>query len=55
MINLVYGQALKTSGDAIFPVIIGAIFMYLFAVGGTYFLGIPHGTSGGRSIYCHGG
>ena len=38
--NLVYGQALKTSGDAIFPVIIGAIFMYLFAVGGTYFLGI---------------
>ena len=36
--NLVYGQALKTSGDAIFPVIMGAIFMYLFAVGGTYFL-----------------
>ena len=41
--NLVYGQALKTSGDAIFPVIIGAIFMYLFAVGGTYFLGIHMG------------
>ena len=41
--NLVYGQALKTSGDAIFPVILGAIFMYLFAVGGTYFLGIHIG------------
>ncbi len=41
--NLVYGQALKTSGDAIFPVILGAIFMYLFAVGGTYFLGIHMG------------
>ena len=41
--NLVYGQALKTSGDAIFPVIMGAIFMYLFAVGGTHFLGIHMG------------
>ena len=41
--NLVYGQALKTSGDAVFPVIMGAIFMYLFAVGGTYFLGICSG------------
>ena len=41
--NLVYGQALKTSGDALFPVILGAIFMYLFAVGGTYFLGIHMG------------
>jgi len=41
--NLVYGQALKTSGDALFPVILGAVFMYLFAVGGTYFLGIHMG------------
>ena len=41
--NLVYSQALKTSGDALFPVIMGAIFMYLFAVGGTYFLGIDMG------------
>ena len=40
---LVYGQALKTSGDAVFPVIMGAVFMYLFAVGGTYFLGIHMG------------
>ena len=41
--NLVYGQALKTSGDALFPVVMGAIFMYLFAVGGTYLLGINMG------------
>ena len=41
--NLVYSQALKTSGDALFPVIMVAIFMYLFAVGGTYFLGIHMG------------
>lgn len=38
--NLVFGQALKTSGDAVFPVIIAAIFMYLCAVGGTYLFGI---------------
>lgn len=38
--NLVFGQALKTSGDAIFPVIIAAIFMWLCAVGGTYFFGL---------------
>ncbi len=41
--NLIYGQALKTSGDAVFPVIMGAIFMYLFAVGGTYFFGVHMG------------
>ena len=38
--NLVFGQALKTSGDALFTTIIAAIFMYLCAVGGTYFFGI---------------
>lgn len=38
--NLVFGQALKTSGDAVFPVIIAAVFMYLCAVGGTYVFGI---------------
>lgn len=38
--NLVYGQALKTSGDAVFPVVMGAVFMYLAAVGGTYFFGL---------------
>lgn len=38
--NLVYGQALKTSGDAIFPTILGAIFMFLCTVGGTWLFGI---------------
>lgn len=38
--NLVFGNALKTSGDAVFPVIIAAIFMFLCTVGGTYFFGI---------------
>lgn len=41
--NLVFGNALKTAGDAFFPVIIGAIFMYLCAVGGTWFFGIHLG------------
>ncbi len=38
--NLVFGNALKTSGDALFPVLIGVVFMFLCAVGGTYFFGI---------------
>ena len=38
--NMVYGQSLKTSGDAIFPVIMGITFMFLCAVGGTYLFGI---------------
>ena len=38
--NLVFGNALKTSGDALFIMILGAVFMFLFAVGGTYVLGI---------------
>lgn len=38
--NLVFGNALKTSGDALFPVILGAIFMFLCTVCGTYFFGI---------------
>lgn len=41
--NLVYGNALKTSGDAIFPVVIATVFMYLCAVGGTYLFGIRLG------------
>lgn len=41
--NLVYGNALKTSGDAVFTTVIAAIFMYLCAVGGTYFFGIHLG------------
>ena len=38
--NLVFGNALKTSGDALYPVVIGAVFMFLCAVCGTYFFGI---------------
>ncbi len=41
--NLVFGNALKTSGDAVFTTMIAVIFMYLFAVGGTYFFGIRLG------------
>lgn len=41
--NLVYGNALKTCGDAIFPVILAVVFMFLCAVGGTYILGIKSG------------
>lgn len=41
--NLVFGQALKTSGDALYPVVIASIFMYLCMVGGTYFFGIHLG------------
>lgn len=38
--NLVFGQALKTSGDALFTTVIAAVFMYLCAVCGTYLFGI---------------
>lgn len=41
--NLVFGNALKTSGDALFTTVIAAIFMYLCAVGGTWFFGIHLG------------
>lgn len=41
--NLVFGQALKTSGDAIFPTVIAAVFMYLCMVFGTYLWGIHFG------------
>lgn len=41
--NLVYGSALKTCGDAFFPVAIGVVFMFLCAVLGTYILGIRLG------------
>lgn len=41
--NLVYGQALKVSGDSIFPSAIGAVFMYLVMVGGGWLFGIHLG------------
>ena len=41
--NLVFGNALKTSGDAVFTTVIAAVFMYVCAVGGTYIFGIRLG------------
>lgn len=41
--NLVFGQALKTSGDAIFTTLIGILFMYVCMVGGTWLFGIQLG------------
>lgn len=41
--NLVFGYALKTSGDAVFPMAIAAVFMFLFAAGGTWFFGVRLG------------
>lgn len=41
--NLVFVQALKTSGDAIYPTCVAIVFMFLCMVGGTYFFGIHLG------------
>jgi putative MATE family efflux protein len=41
--NLVYGFALKTSGDAVFPMVIAIIFMFLCAAGGTWLFGMKLG------------
>ena len=41
--NLVYGQALKTSGDAIYPMVIAVVFMFLCAAAGTWYFGIHLG------------
>ena len=41
--NLVFGNALKTSGDAVFTTVIAVVFMFICAVGGTYFFGIRLG------------
>lgn len=41
--NMVYGLALKSSGDATYPMVIAIVFMFLFAVGGTWFFGITLG------------
>lgn len=38
--NLVYGQALKVSGDALYTSIVGAVFMYLIMVGGSWLFGL---------------
>lgn len=41
--NLIYGFALKTSGDAMFPMIIAVVFMFLCAAGGTWLFGLKMG------------
>lgn len=41
--NLIYGFALKTSGDSVFPMVIAIVFMFLFAVGGTWLFGMKMG------------
>ncbi len=38
--NIVYGNALKVCGDAVYTVTLAIIFMYVFAVFGTYLLGL---------------
>lgn len=42
-LNMVYGNALKASGDATYTMIIGVVFMFLCAVGGTWYFGIHLG------------
>lgn len=41
--NLVFGFALKTSGDATYPMLVAIIFAFLCAAGGTWFFGIHLG------------
>lgn len=43
VLNLVYGTALKTSGDAVFPMVVAVVFAFLCAAGGTWFFGIHMG------------
>lgn len=43
VLNLVYGIALKTSGDAVFPMVVAVVFAFLCAAGGTWFFGIHLG------------
>lgn len=41
--NLVFGNALKISGDAVYPMVIAVVFAFLCAAGGTWFFGIRLG------------
>ena len=43
VVNLVYGTALKTSGDALFPMVIAVVFAFLCAAGGTWLFGLRLG------------
>lgn len=42
-VNMTFGCALKASGDATYPMIIAIIFMFLCAVGGTWYFGVSLG------------
>ena len=44
--NLVLGNALKTSSDAVFPMVIAISFAFICAAGGTWFFGIHLGWLG---------
>lgn len=41
--NLVFGDALKTSGDAVYPMIVAVTFAFLCAAGGTWLFGVRFG------------
>ena len=41
--NLVFGDALKTSGDAIYPMVVAVVFAFLCAAAGTWFFGVKLG------------
>ncbi len=43
MSNLVFGFALKTSGDAVYPMVIAVVFAFLCAAGGTWLFGVKLG------------
>ena len=43
MCNLVYGYALKTSGDAVYPMVIAVVFAFVCAAGGTWLFGVRLG------------
>ena len=43
MTNMVFGTALKTSGDAVYPMVIAVVFAFVCAAGGTWFFGIRLG------------
>lgn len=41
--NLVFGDALKTSGDAVYPMVIAVVFAFVCAAGGTWLFGVQLG------------
>lgn len=46
MTNLVFGFALKTSGDAMYPMVVAVVFAFLCAAGGTWLFGVRFGWMG---------